>query len=78
MVAVTVLIERGLALRGSPLVLGLAALAPAAAFVTVAVWRSLALGPQHSAGMSRATVVVAAGAVVLLATAAAVSVLGGA
>ncbi len=51
MVAVTVLIERGLALRGSPLVLGLAALAPAAAFVTVAVRRSLALGPQHSAGI---------------------------
>lgn len=75
MVAVSVLIERGLAVRGMPLVLGLATLIPAAVFVAVAVRRTLLLGPHHSTGPSRQAVALTAGAVVVLAATAAVSVL---
>ena len=74
MVAVAVLIERGLAARGMPLVLGLAALLPAVVFVVMAARRSLQLGPHQSAGPDRATVVLTAVAVIALAATAAVSV----
>lgn len=76
MVAVSILIERGLAARGMPLVLGLACLAPAVAFVGVAVRRTLALGPHQSHGPTRATVLVATVAVLALAVIAALSVVG--
>jgi hypothetical protein len=74
MVAVAILIERGLAARGMPLVLGLAALVPAAAFVLVAVRRTLELGPGESTGPSRRIVLLTAITVIGLAGTAAVSV----
>jgi hypothetical protein len=75
-VAVTILIERGLAIRGMPPALGLVALVPAAALVAVAAWRSAELGPHHSAGPRTSAVALAAGAVLGLAVVAVVSVLG--
>lgn len=76
MVAVAVLIERGLAARGMPLILGLAALVPAVVFIAVAARRSVELGPHESDGPSRATVVLTAVAVMGLAATAAMSVVG--
>jgi uncharacterized membrane protein YidH (DUF202 family) len=76
MVAVTILIERGLALRGLPLVLGLVALAPATALVAVAIRRSAELGPHDSAGPSRPAIALTSVAVIGLAVAALASVLG--
>lgn len=76
MVAVSILIERGLAARGMPLVLGLAALGPAVAFVVVAVRRTLELGPHQSEGPTRPTVLFTAAVVIGLAVIAAVSVVG--
>ncbi len=76
MIAVAVLIERGLASRGMPLALGLAAVVPAVAFVVVAARRTFELGPRHSAGPRRLTVVLTAVAVIALAATAALSVVG--
>jgi len=76
MVAVAVLIERGLAARGMPLVLGLAAVVPAAVFVVVAARRNFELGPHHSSGPSRYTVLLSAAAVIGLAATAALTVVG--
>ena len=74
MVAVTVLVERGLAIGGMPALLGLGALAPAVAFVAMSVGRSAELGPGHSADAGRSTVVVTAVAVIALAVVGAASV----
>lgn len=76
MVAVAVLIERGLAARGMPLVLGLGALVPAVVFIAVAAGRSVALGPHDSAGPGRGAVMLTTAAVVGLAAIAAGAVLG--
>lgn len=76
MVAVAVLIERGLAAQGMPLALGLVALAPAAAFVALATRRSFELGPHDSAGPRRSTVLMTAVAVIGLGAVAAASVFG--
>jgi hypothetical protein len=76
MVAVAVLIERGLAVRGMPLVLGLVALAPAVVFVAVAARRTAVLGPRESPGPRRSAVVLSAIAVAGLAAIAAASVIG--
>jgi hypothetical protein len=73
-VAVSILVERGLAARGMPLVLGLTALLPAVAFVVVAARRTLELGPHHSGGPSRLTLMLTAVAVIGLATIGAASV----
>ncbi len=75
MVAVAVLIERGLAARGMPLALGLVALAPAAVFVALAARRSVELGPHDSAGPRRFTVLMTAVAVIGLGAVAVASVL---
>jgi hypothetical protein len=75
MVAVAVLIERGLAARGMPRALGLVALAPAVVFVALAARRSVELGPHDSAGPRRFTVLMTAGAVIGLGAVAAASVL---
>lgn len=74
-VAVSILIERGLAARGMPLVLGLATLVPAVAFVVVAARRTLELGPHESGGPSRLTVMLTAVAVIGLAAIGGLSVL---
>jgi hypothetical protein len=58
-----------------PLVLGLAALAPAVAFVAVAARRTLELGPHESRGPSRPTIMLTAVAVIGLAAIGAASVI---
>lgn len=75
-VAVAVLIERGLAATGMPLVLGLAALVPTVVFIAIATGRSVALGPHVSAGPSRGAVLLTTAAVVGLAAIAVASVVG--
>ena len=75
-VAVSVLIERGLAARGMPLILGLGALVPAVVFIAVAAGRSAVLGPRDSPGPSRSAVLLSAVAVAGLAAIAVASVLG--
>lgn len=76
MVVVAVLIERGLAARGMPVVLGLGALVPAVAFIAIAARRSVALGPHDSAGLSRRGMMLTTSVVVGLAVIAAASVIG--
>ena len=78
MAAVTALVERGLALQGSSLVVALVALGPAVLFVVVSARRSVELGPHDSAGLRRAAILMTAVAVVGLSVAAAASVLGAA
>jgi hypothetical protein len=74
MVAVTALVERGLAVRGSSLVLALAALVPAVVFVVAAAQRSVELGPHDSAGPRRLAVLMTAVAALGLAVLAVASV----
>lgn len=73
--AVTVLVARGLVIRGLPDVVLLIALLPAAGFVAVAVARSRALGPHESDPVGRAGARFAVAGILALALVAAVTVL---
>ena len=72
--ALTLLIERGLVVRGMPLLLGLAAIAPVVLLAALAARRSSELRPHRSAGPSRVEVQLTALAVLGIAVAAAVAI----
>lgn len=62
--AVTLLVIRGLFLRGAPAWVLVVAVLLASAFGVLAIVRAAQVGPRHSPGVSRATVVSVLGIVV--------------